>query len=74
MGKTGVMDFSGVKVFSATMASDRERLGERINQWLASNPRVEVVDKVVLQSSDAEFHCLSVTLFYREMVSGSPSY
>jgi hypothetical protein len=71
MGKTGGMDFRGVKVFSATMAGDRERLGERIGKWLADNPGVQVVDKVVLQSSDAEFHCLSVTLFYREL--GSPS-
>lgn len=73
MGKTGGLDFSGVKVFSATMAGDRERLGERINQWLASHPGVQIVDKVVLQSSDAEFHCLSVTLFYRELGAGSPS-
>lgn len=73
MGKNGELDFSGVKVFSATMAADRERLGERISRWLAYNPGVQIVDKVVLQSSDAEFHCLSVTLFYRELGLGSPS-
>jgi len=24
------------------------------------------VDKIVTQSSDKEFHCLTITLFYRE--------
>lgn len=59
-------NFSGVRVFSATMAADRERLGQRICDWLSENPRLRVVDKVVLQSSDSSFHCLSVTLFYSE--------
>ena len=27
-------------------------------------PALEIVDKVVTQSSDKEFHCLSITLFY----------
>jgi hypothetical protein len=26
---------------------------------------VEVVDRVVTQSSDKEFHCLTITLFYK---------
>ncbi len=56
--------FTGVKVFSATMADQREKLGERIAAWLALYPTVRVVDKVVLQSSDQGFHCLSITLFY----------
>ena len=58
------MRFDGVKVFSATMQPDRERLGEKIMGWLAAHPRVTVVDKVVCQSSDNAFHCLSVILFY----------
>lgn len=57
--------FTGVKVFTATRAKDREELGEAITRWLGDNPAVEVVDKVVTQSSDREFHCLSITLFYR---------
>lgn len=57
--------WSGVKVFSATVAAERERLGERIAQWLAASPSLRIVDKVVLQSSDRGFHCLSITLFYR---------
>jgi hypothetical protein len=55
--------FSGVKVFSATMADDRVTLGEKITAWLEANP-VRVVDRVVLQSSGDEFHCLSILLFY----------
>lgn len=58
--------FTGVKVFSATRARDREELGEVITRWLRANPTFQVVDKVVTQSSDREFHCLTITLFYRE--------
>jgi hypothetical protein len=59
------MRFTGVKVFSATKAKDREELGESITRWLRSNADLEVVDRVVSQSSDNEFHCLSIVLFYR---------
>jgi hypothetical protein len=58
--------FTGVKVFSTTLARDRETMGETITKWLRDNPGVEVVDRVVTQSSDKEFHCLTVTLFYRQ--------
>ena len=57
---------TGVKVFSATRAKDREELGETITRWLAENPRIHPVDRVVVQSSDREFHCLTITIFYRE--------
>jgi hypothetical protein len=56
--------FTGVKTFSATMHRDRAAMGDAITDWLRSNP-VEIVDKIVTQSSDSEFHCLSITLFYR---------
>lgn len=58
--------FNGVKVFSATRAKDREELGEVITRWLRANAGFEIVDKVVTQSSDREFHCLTITMFYRE--------
>ncbi|MCI0572900.1 MAG: hypothetical protein L0Y66_19295 [Myxococcaceae bacterium] len=61
----GGMSFSGVKVFSTTLARDREAMGETITRWLKENPTLEVLDKVVTQSSDKEFHCLTITLFYR---------
>ena len=59
------MGFTAVKVFSATKAKDREELGEHITSWLRANPDVEIVEKVVTQSSDSEFHCLTITLFFR---------
>ena len=62
----GVCAFSGVKVFSTTLARDREQMGETITRWLKENAGFEIVDKVVTQSSDKEFHCLTVTLFYRQ--------
>lgn len=58
--------YTGVKVFSTTLARDREVMGETITRWLSEHPGLEVVDKQVRQSSDQEFHCLSITLFYRE--------
>ncbi len=57
--------FTGVKVFSTTLARDREVMGENITKWLKENPNAEIVDRVVTQSSDKEFHCLTITLFYR---------
>ena len=58
--------FSGVKVFSTTLARDRDALSERITKWIRENPQLEIVDHMVRQSSDKEFHCLSILLFYRE--------
>src|SRR5215217_3437181 len=52
-----------VKVFSATKSKDRERLGDRVNDWIAANPTVEVLRTSVMQSSDAAFHCLTFVLF-----------
>jgi hypothetical protein len=56
--------FTGVKVFSATKARDRDELGENVTRWLRDN-QVQIVDKIVTQSSDHEFHCLTITIFYR---------
>jgi hypothetical protein len=56
--------FNAVKVFSATMAQDRDQLGEKLTAWLAERPEIKVVDTVVTQSSDEAFHCLAITLFY----------
>ena len=54
----------GAKVFTATKAKDREELGEVITRWIRDNPRAKIIDKIVTQSSDSEFHCLTITLFY----------
>jgi folate-dependent tRNA-U54 methylase TrmFO/GidA len=55
-----------VKVFSATMVTDREQLGEKITDWIQNHPNCEVRDAVVTQSSDEAFHCIAITLFYWE--------
>lgn len=61
-----MISFTGIKVFSTTLARDREQMGETITRWLRENPQHEIVDKVITQSSDKEFHCLTITLFYKE--------
>jgi hypothetical protein len=58
--------FNGVKTFSATMAKARDALGEQVMAWLSSAPDREVVDTVVTQSSDEAFHCIAITIFYRD--------
>jgi hypothetical protein len=63
---SNTLQFNAVKVFSATMAQERDQLGEKITQWLTAHPGIEIVDKIVTQSSDEAFHCLAITLFYNE--------
>lgn len=57
--------FNAVKVFSTTLARDREQMGETITRWLKDHQDIEIVDRTVTQSSDKEFHCLSITIFYK---------
>jgi hypothetical protein len=64
--------FTGVKVFSATKAKERDDLGEQVTRWLRANGDLEIVDRTVSQSSDNEFHCLTVVLFYRPKNGGKP--
>lgn len=52
-----------VKVFSATMARDRDALGDRVTNWIRSNPELAIQSTVVVQSSDHGFHCLSIVVF-----------
>ena len=61
--------FDGVKVFSATMVADRNQLGERVSEWIAQkrrNPKFELVDYKVTQSSDEAFHMIAITVFYKD--------
>lgn len=51
------------KVFSATMARDRETLGEKVTNWLNDNPYFELTEKATTQSSDNEYHCITITLW-----------
>jgi len=58
--------FNGAKVFSATMAQERELLGDKVTAWIQSNPRRQIVDTVLTLSSDNAFHCLAITVFFWE--------
>ena len=58
--------FNAVKVFSATMAPERDNLGDKVTAWLRTHPNCQVTDTIVTQSSDAAFHCLAITVFYWE--------
>ena len=63
----GPVNFTGVKVFSATKAREREELGEHVTNWIRQNPNARIIDKIVTQSSDREFHCLTITIFYEKV-------
>jgi hypothetical protein len=58
-----MIQFSAVKVFSSTLARDRDVMGERISQWLREHPELTPVETEVTQTSDREYHCLTVTVF-----------
>jgi len=63
--------FTGVKIFSATLAEQRALMGETVTQWLRVNPQLEVVETVVTQSSDSRFHCLTLVLFFRQAAAAA---
>ena len=56
----------GLKVFSATVMADRALLGERVTDWIQTNPHRELTEILVRQSSDAAFHCITIIVFFRE--------
>jgi len=60
------MVYNSIKVFTATKARDRVGLGESVTRWIRDrdNEDCEIVNAKVTQSSDKEFHCLTITLFY----------
>jgi hypothetical protein len=58
--------FDGIKIFSATKQKERDELGETATRWLdAKKNEIEIVDRLVTQSSDSEYHCVTITLFYK---------
>lgn len=65
-GLGGALSFDTVKVFSATMARQREQLGEQVTDWLAQHPGIQIADIVITQSSDSSFHCVTLSIFFRE--------
>lgn len=60
-----MIPFDGLKTFSSTKWADREHMGDDITGWLRSHAEIEVVDREVRQSSDSEFHCLTIVLFWK---------
>lgn len=58
--------FNAVKIFSATMFEQRAQLGERVTEWIAANPKAQVTEFVVTQSSDSAFHLFAISVFYVE--------
>ena len=60
------MRIKGCKVFSATKPRERDELGERVTAWIRRHPDYRMVDKIVTQSSDSQFHCITITVFYEE--------
>jgi hypothetical protein len=63
-----VARFNGVKIFSATMFADRSALGDKVTEWIASGPHRKLTDIIVTQSSDAAFHCVTISIFYQETI------
>lgn len=53
----------GIRVFSATKARERCALGEAVSRWIAAESPT-IVERIVLQSSDASFHCLTIAFVY----------
>ncbi len=59
-----MLEYQGAKVFTATKAREREQLGDNVTAWLKEHPQVKIKNTTVTQSSDSEFHCLSIVVFY----------
>jgi hypothetical protein len=53
------------------MFEQRKSLGEQITDWIAAHSDLVLVDATVTQSSDAEFHCLAITITYWEHLGPS---
>lgn len=59
-----IKGYNAVMIFSATMAREREQLGDRISNWIKQT-QPDIIDCVVKQSSDSQFHCITLVFFYR---------
>jgi hypothetical protein len=65
--------FTGVKVFTATMFQERGLLGEKVTSWIAEHPENAVTEIVVTQSSDSQYHCVTISVFYRDAAEEKPA-
>lgn len=59
------MDFDGMEIFSASKHEERSRLGQRVTEWRATNSTFVITDVRLTQSSDNEFHCVTIAIFYK---------
>ena len=59
-------DFDGMKIFSASKHEDRSRLGDAVTDWRTRNSSLTIVDVRLTQSSDNEFHCVTIAVFYKK--------
>ena len=58
--------YDGAKVFSATKQKERENLGDQVTRWIETNrDKYEIVATNVTQSSDSEYHCLTIMVFFQ---------
>ncbi len=48
------------------MFADRGMLGDKVTDWITHHPQCTLTDIIVTQSSDAEFHCVTISVFYQE--------
>jgi hypothetical protein len=71
--RTELRGYEGVRVFSATLPTTRDGLGERVTAWLRTYPDHDVVTAIVTQSSGERFHCITVALFWRRPRSAARS-
>lgn len=58
-----IRGYNIVKIFTATTYDKRKNLGDVVTAWIRKNPDVEIVNTVVLQSSDHAYHCSSIVVF-----------
>lgn len=58
-------EFDEIKVFSTTLARERDQLGETITTWLREHPSMFAVGRDVTQSSDRMHHCVTITLYLK---------
>lgn len=49
-----------IKVFAATMARDRDTLGETATAWMRDLPTFQLTEIRTHQSSDSSFHCVTI--------------
>lgn len=59
------MDFDGMEIFSASKHEERAKLGKAVSEWRARNPTFDITDVRLTQSSDNEFHCVTIAVFYK---------